>query len=130
MAKDNSLGSQNKNQPTGNGNQRKQRGFKYSKFRANNKSVKGNSSPTNGKMPKRELKFFMHDSQQRKNAESFEKIKNAILLRIQETFEDAMYITESLEKSKKRVFVKPEVRKSELPEEEERQFEQDQFYEE
>ena len=42
------------------------------------------------KTPKKEYKFHMHDSQARENAESFEKIKKFIVLKIQETFDNAL----------------------------------------
>ena len=53
----------------------------------------------------------MHDAQARKFSESFEKIKNAILLKIQESFEDSEYIIESLKKKSKKVIEKPDYKK-------------------
>ena len=104
----NNPNSGNRSQSNGgnNGNQRKQRCFKYSYFRSNNKSKNGNSNASNAnKLPtKREFKFYMHDSRQQKNAELFERIKGTIIMKIQESFEDPLYVTESLEKSVKKVF--------------------------
>ena len=72
----------------------------------------------------------MHDSQQWKNAESFEMIKGAIIMKIQESFDDPLNVTESLEKSFRKFFDKPTVKKLILEDEDDRSFEQDQFYEE
>ena len=110
MSKENNNpNSGNRSQSNGgnNRNQRKQRGFKYSCFRSNNKSENGNSNASNAnKLPaKREFKFYMHDSQQRKNAESFEKIKGAIIMKIQESFDDPLYVTESIEKSSRKFLI-------------------------
>ena len=50
---------------------------------------------------KREMKFHMHDAQARKTSESYEKIRRAIILRIQEPFEDSINVVESLRKKQK-----------------------------
>ena len=60
---------------------------------------------------KRELKFHMHNAQARKLSESYEKIKKAIILKIQETFEDLNNIVESLKKKEKKVIDKPGYKK-------------------
>ena len=51
-------------------------------------------------------------------------------MKIKKSFEDPLYITESIEKSEKKVFDKPKVKKSELDDDDDEAFEQDQFYEE
>ena len=53
-----------------------------------------NNSTTNSKT--KEYKFHLHDSQSRKNAESFAKIKEAIILKVQKTFNSPKEITKCL----------------------------------
>ena len=74
----------------------------------------------------------MHDSQARKTSESFDKIKKAIILKIQETFEESLNIVESLEKKMKKVLKKPELKdyKSEKIDPDEKALENEQLKEE
>ena len=60
----------------------------------------------------REMKFHMHDSAQRKTSESFGKIKEAIILKIQKTFKDSIDIAESIRNNVKKVFKATELTKS------------------
>ena len=53
----------------------------------------------------------MHDAQARKSSESYEKIKNAIILKVQESFKDSKYVIESLKKNSKKVIEKPDYKK-------------------
>ena len=87
-------------------NQKKRRFYK----KPNNNKPNGNgivNGSNNKVQSKREMKFHMHDAQARRSSESYEKIKKAILLRIQESFDDLSYIVESLRKNEKKVLVKP-----------------------
>ena len=80
--------SNNSNKPNGNGN---------------------NSNGSNQKVQaKREMEFHMHDAQARKTSESYEKIRKAIILKIQESFEDSINVVDSLRKKKKIVVAKPD----------------------
>ena len=58
------------------------------------------------------MKFYMHDSAQRKSSESFGKIKEAIILKIQSTFESPVDIVKLLRDGVKRAFNKPTLSKS------------------
>ena len=53
----------------------------------------------------------MHDAQARRSSESYEKIKKAILLKIQESFDDSNYVIESLKKNKKKILEKSDFKK-------------------
>ena len=55
----------------------------------------------------RELKFHMHDSALRKNAEFFGKVKEAIVLRIQKTFTNGRDLSECLWDGTEKVFNEP-----------------------
>ena len=49
----------------------------------------------------------MHDSAQRKQSENYNRIKEAIILKIQKTFDDPERITESLVQMTKHTFTEP-----------------------
>ena len=53
------------------------------------------------------MKFHLHDSEGKKYSESFDKIRKHIILKIQETFQNSLDFTESLERSVKKVFTAP-----------------------
>ena len=68
-----------------------------------NNSANG-SSPDNSSKPKqRELKFYLHDSNQRKTSESYNKIVDTIITKIQRTFDDSLDIVSSIENKAKMV---------------------------
>ena len=100
----------------GGGTSQKKRSHKFFRRKTNNKpnnnnGNNGSSSSTSTKnVAKKEYKFHMHDAQARKTSESFEKIKKAIILKIQETFEDSINIVDSLEKKTKKVLEKPKLK--------------------
>ena len=52
------------------------------------------------------MKFYMHDSAQRKSCESFGKIKEGIILKIQSTFESPVDVVKSLRDGAKKSFTK------------------------
>ena len=76
-------------------------------------SSKTNSTTSkNNNLPKiRELKFYLHDSAQRKTSESFNKIREAIITKIQKTFEDSVDVVASLEAKAKMSMKNPMYRK-------------------
>ena len=53
------------------------------------------------------MKFHLHDSEAKKYSEPFDKIRKHIILKIQETFQNSLDVTESLERSVKKVFTAP-----------------------
>ena len=83
--------NQNKNQNQNGGGTTNQKKRRF--FRKTNNKPSGNGSQNNGSnqkvQAKRKSRFHMHDAQARKLSESYEKIKKAIILKIQETFEDS-----------------------------------------
>ena len=97
------MANQENKQNGGSSNQRK-RSHKFFRKKNNNKpNGSSNSHGSSNKVTaKKEYKFHMHDSQARKTSESFDKIKKAIILKIQETFEESLNIVESLEKKQRR----------------------------
>ena len=95
--------TQNKNKNRRRFSQRK-RGTSSSSTKANGTTSKNNNTP---KM--RELKFYLHDSTQRKQSESFGKIREAIITKIQKTFEDSVDVVASLEAKVKKVYDEPDV---------------------
>ena len=98
--------SQSQNQSGGSTNQKKRRFFRKSNNKPKSNGVENGSGQ---KVPaKREYKFHMHDAQARRSSESYEKIKNAIILKIQESFEDSKYVVESLKKKTKKVIAAPD----------------------
>ena len=60
----------------------------------------------------REMKFHLHDSESRKSSESFRKIKEAIVIKINVSFDNPIEIGESLKTGVKYVFEKPTIEKS------------------
>ena len=95
--------SQNKNKNRKRFSQRK-RGTPNTSTKTN-----GNTSTRNNNLPKvRELKFYLHDLIGRKQSESFGKIREAIITKIQKTFEDSVDIVASLEARTKKVFDEPD----------------------
>ena len=73
-----------------------------------NTKTNSTTSKNNNPLKTRELKFYLHDSAQRKTSESFNKIKEAIITKIQKTFEDSVDVVESLEKKTKKVYEEPD----------------------
>ena len=91
-----------------NGNRRR-----YSQRRRGNgnksNSNSGNNQPKNNSKPKqRELIFHLHDSTLRKTSESFNKIREAIIIKIEKTFEDSLDIVNSIETKTKKTFSEPQ----------------------
>ena len=74
------------------------------KGKSNNAKNKPNSK---SQSPVREYKFHLHDSDARKTSESFEKIKEAIVLKIQKTFEKNADVATSIESGVKKTFSQP-----------------------
>ena len=85
------------------------------KRKGNSDNNKTNGTANNGKNnnpPKvREFKFYLHDSVQRKQSESYGKIKEAIITKIQKTFDDSVDLVTSLESKTKKVYSEPEAGK-------------------
>ena len=74
----------------------------------NNSNIITANNGKNNNLPKmRELKFYMHDSVQRKQSESFGKIKEAIITKIQKTFDDSVDLVASLENNVKKIYIEP-----------------------
>ena len=71
-------------------------------------STNSNVTSKNNNSPKvRELKFYLHDSANRKTSESFNKIRDAIITKIQKTFADSVDVVASLEGKTKKVYDEP-----------------------
>ena len=92
---------------------------KKRQFRQGNRNLKkGGKANTNKKYnnkPKvtvRELKFHLHDSDARKTSESFEKIKETIVLKIQKTFEKNANLATSIETGVRHEYAAPMMRTS------------------
>ena len=69
------------------------------KFRRNfkkTKSLDSTNGQNDGKTKIKEYKFHMHDSAQRKTSESFGKIRDAIILKINKTFDAPLEVVESI----------------------------------
>ena len=83
-------------------------------YRKRGKSNSGGNSGTNAKTKStvREMKFHLHDSQQRKSSESFAKIKEAIITKIKKSFKNPNTIEESLSSNSKKIFTKPKKQES------------------
>ena len=75
----------------------------------NSKMPSGTTSKSNNPPKIREYKFYLHDSAQRKTSESFNKIKESIITKIQKTFDDSVDIVASLEANTKKVYAEPNV---------------------
>ena len=58
------------------------------------------------------MRFHMHDSAQGKTSESFGKVKEAIILKIQKTFDDPIAVVQSIADNTKKIFKKTEIQKS------------------
>ena len=102
------MGSKENTPSNANSGKRNKRRFrKYNLNGAPNKNQNNKPKPVI-----REMKFYMHDSAQRKNSESFGKIKEAIILKIQTTFESPMDVVKSLRDGTKKAFDKPTLTKS------------------
>ena len=68
-------------------------------FRGQNKSNTSSSPNTNNATTNsktKEYTFYLHDSQSRKHAESFSKIREAIILKVQRTFNAPKEVTKCL----------------------------------
>ena len=93
-----------------NKNRNRRRFTQKGKGNSNNSKTNGTiNSGKNNNLPKiREFKFYMHDSVQRKQSESFGKIKEAIITKIQKTFDDSVDLVTSLESKTKKVYSEPE----------------------
>lgn len=72
---------------------------------------KRKSENATGNKPRliREMKFHMHDSQQRKSSESFHRIKESIVTKIKTTFENPAKIAESINSMTLAVLSEPEL---------------------
>ena len=92
-------------------NSRNRRRYSQRKRGTSSASSKTNSTTSkNNNPPKvRELKFYSHDSAQRRTSESFNKIREAIITKIQKTFEDSVDVVASLEAKAKKVYAEPTV---------------------
>ena len=77
--------------------------------RKKNSGSSGNEKPSKAV---REYKFYLHDSAQRKSSESFGKIKESIIMKIQNTFVNPIAIAESLSLGVKKIYNKPVMRRS------------------
>ena len=99
------MGSKENTPSSANSGNKNRRRFTRGK---NNSSGTQNSNQNNKpKTVVQEMKFYMHDSAQRKSSESFGKIKEAIILKIQSTFESPVDIVKSLRDGTKKMFNKP-----------------------
>ena len=65
-----------------------------------------NNNKNSNKPTVRELKFHLHDSTQRKSSESYGKIFDAIIVKIQKSFDDSLDIVTSIETKTKKTFEK------------------------
>ena len=74
-------------------------------------SSDGNSY-TPAKVAVRKMIFHMHDSAQRKTLKSFGRIKEALILKIQKTFDDPIVLAQSISENTKKIFKKTEIQKS------------------
>ena len=84
----------------------------YRKKNNSSSSGKGNNGNAKPKAAVREYKFYMHGSAQRKTSESYGKIKEAIILKIQNTFENPIAVANSISPGVKKVYTKPNLGKS------------------
>ena len=75
----------------------------------NTQNTSQNGNKNNNPPKARELKFYLHDSAGRKQSESFGKIKEAIIIKIQKTFDSPVDLVTSLESNTKKVYKEPEV---------------------
>ena len=98
--------SQNKSGNRRRFTQRRGRGSN-SNWNKSNTNSSGSQLKNNNKPKERELKFHLHDSTQRKTSESYNKIVEAIITKMQKTFDDLIDIVNSLETKTKKVFTEP-----------------------
>ena len=94
------MASNNENNQTSSNSTRRRQ---YSRHKKNT----GTATSTNTPKLIRELKFHMHDSDQRKMSESFHKIKEAIVTKIKSTFQNPLKIAESITSMRLSTFSEP-----------------------
>ena len=106
------MGNQENN--SGAANTKKKPFRRFIKKSNKGKNNNSNKSKSNGKTQStvREYKFHLHDSDARKKSESYEKIKEAIVLKIQKTFEKSNDVATSIETKTKHSFTKPTMQRS------------------
>ena len=104
--KENSSASQN---VAGKNNKKKPFYWGKKNSSSNGKKKNGNEKPSKAV---REYKFYLHDSAQRQSSESFGKIKESIIMKIQNTFVNPIAIAESLSSGVKKIYNKPVMRRS------------------
>ena len=75
----------------------------------NTQNASQNNNKNNNPPKVRELKFYLHDLVGRKQSESFGKIKDAIIIRIQKTFDSPVDLVTSLKSNTKKVYTEPVV---------------------
>ena len=61
----------------------------------------------------KEMKFYLHDSAARKSSESFGRIKESIIFKIQKSFEDPIHLSDLIINNKKKKF--PSQKRVRLP---------------
>ena len=88
-------------------NRNRRRFTQKKKGNSNKNTVNGNkNNDKNNNPPKtREFKFYLHDSVGRKQSESFGKIKEAIIIKIQKTFDDPIDLVTRLETKTKKKYI-------------------------
>ena len=85
---------------------------KSSRRRAFYKNKTGNTENNVVKPKVKEMKFYLHDSAARKTSELFGRIKESIILQIQNSFVDPIYLSESIIGKVKNGFSKADMTKS------------------
>ena len=98
-------GNQSQNQNKG--NQSRSKFYKKKGTGQNHNSQNYQSNSNNNKLKIQEYKFYLHDAAQRKMSKSFNKIKEAIILKIQKTFNEPREVAESIKKNAKKVLAEP-----------------------
>ena len=88
---------------------RGRRGNRKQNQNASNSSSNSNSNTSNSSSQNKskEYKFYMHDSNERRSAESFGKIKDSIILKIQKTFDSPRDIVKTLRDKTQIVITEP-----------------------
>ena len=104
MGKENSSRQAN----SGSGNNSNRRRFNRKK-NSSQKSNGTSQASTANKSKTREYKFYLHDSAGRKTSESYNKILEAIILRIEKTFEQPIDVSDSIRAKTKKVYDEPEM---------------------
>ena len=96
------------------------------------KSQNGNGETNNVVTTKKvkEMKFYLHDSDKRKTSESFGRIKESIVLKIQKSFEDTIYLSELIINKCKKTFTKPTKSQSTLGDADAKALENEMYLEE